>query len=154
MEAPPTAVKYSRILLAEDSTPDAKLLMSLFQENGFLGEFIWCTDGEMVLNTLFRRSSDEMLPQLILLDIGLPKYNGHEILSRLKGDARCARIPVIMLSSSSQPSEIMSTLERGVVSYYSKPADLRGFEILVERLLREDLPRLGLDTSQRLSVNS
>ncbi len=135
-----------RILLAEDSTPDAKLLMTLFEENGFQGRFTWCTDGEMVLKHLLQREADEELPQIILLDVGLPKINGHEILDRLKDDPSCSKIPVIMLSASSRITDYPGPTPgvNAVSRYYSKPMDLKGFEDLVTQLMREDFPSLGV----------
>ena len=137
------SISHPRILLAEDSTPDAKLLMKLLTESGFHGEFVWCTDGEMVLDSLLGKKESE-LPNLILMDIGLPRLNGHEILSRLREDGSCDKIPVIMLSSSTMPAEINKTYEAGVKGYYSKPLDLDGFERLVTKLVKEDFPRLGV----------
>ena len=120
------------ILLVEDNPNDIKLTLHAF-ETANLGNTIHVArDGVEALEFLFGAapSTDQKVPEglkLILLDLKLPRLDGHEVLKRIKGNPRTCGIPVVVLTSSSEESDVMRTYEVGVNSYIVKPVDFEKF---------------------------
>jgi two-component system, response regulator len=120
------------ILLVEDNPNDIKLTLHAF-ETANLGNTIHVArDGVEALEYLFGAapSTDQKVPEglkLILLDLKLPRLDGHEVLKRVKGNPRTCGIPVVVLTSSSEESDVMRTYEVGVNSYIVKPVDFEKF---------------------------
>jgi CheY-like chemotaxis protein len=114
-------MKPSRILLAEDDRLLSKAATAALRRRGF--EVVAAADGE---ETLARALADA--PDLILLDVIMPKLDGFEVLAQLKLEPRTADIPVIMLSNLRQPRDVEEALAAGAVAYYVK-ADVRGDEL-------------------------
>jgi two-component system response regulator len=120
------------ILLVEDNPNDIKLTLHAF-ETANLGNTIHVArDGVEALEFLFGAapSTDQKVPEglkLILLDLKLPRLDGHEVLQRIKGNPRTCGIPVVVLTSSSEESDVMRTYEVGVNSYIVKPVDFEKF---------------------------
>ena len=120
------------ILLVEDNPNDIKLTLHAF-ETANLGNTIHVArDGVEALEYLFGAapSTDQKVPEglkLILLDLKLPRLDGHEVLKRIKGNPRTCGIPVVVLTSSSEESDVMRTYEVGVNSYIVKPVDFEKF---------------------------
>ena len=117
------------LLLVEDNPGDIKLIQETLKENRFLTELTVITDGEEALNYLKRRGEYEFEPHpdLILLDLNLPKLNGQEILAEIKKDEELKRIPVIVLTSSTEESDIYKSYNLNANCYISKPVDLDNF---------------------------
>lgn len=136
-------VSSANILLVEDNPGDAKLLMSLCQLEGFAGKFHWVTDGEAALNFLFRRTGHESVPRpdLVLLDLNLPRVHGREVLAEIQRDVAVRAIPVIVMSTSSNENDLRTSLALNASAFVTKPKDLSEYDVLVRRLIREDLPR-------------
>ena len=134
------------LLLVEDNATDAKLLTKLFMENGFSGTFRWVSDGAQALDYLFRRGtfSEVALPELVLLDLNLPKVDGREVLVQLARHEETRRIPVIVLTTSSRKEDIKNCIEKGAASFFTKPSELHELRQLVERLKSVEFPRLGV----------
>ena len=127
------------ILLVEDNPNDIKLTLHAF-ETANLGNTIHVArDGVEALEFLFGAapSTDQKVPEglkLILLDLKLPRLDGHEVLQRIKGNPRTCGIPVVVLTSSSEESDVMRTYEVGVNSYIVKPVDFEQFTESVRQL--------------------
>ncbi len=126
------------ILLVEDNAGDVRLTREALREAEVAVELIAVADGEQAL--AFLRSegvhADAARPDLILLDLNLPKKNGLEVLEEIKGDPELRRTPVIMLTTSSSARDIAACYARGVNCYVVKPLDLDDFTGLVQAINR------------------
>ena len=120
------------ILLVEDNPNDVKLTLHAFKTANLANNVHVARDGVEALEFLFctgphaGRSMNEP-PKLILLDLKLPRLDGHEVLKRIKGDPRTAPIPVVVLTSSSEERDVMKAYEGGGNSYIIKPVDFEQF---------------------------
>jgi two-component system response regulator len=120
------------ILLVEDNPNDVKLTLLAFKTANLANTVHVARDGVEALEYLFGdgASPDQELsqrPKLVLLDLKLPRLDGHEVLKRIKGDSRTAAIPVVMLTSSGEERDVMRTYEIGANSYIIKPVDFEQF---------------------------
>ena len=120
------------ILLVEDNPNDVKLTLHAFKTANLANTIHVARDGVEALEFLFgtATNSDTQIserPKLILLDLKLPRLDGHEVLKRIKSDPRTCGIPVVVLTSSSEERDVMRTYEVGVNSYIVKPVDFEQF---------------------------
>jgi two-component system response regulator len=120
------------ILLVEDNPNDVKLTLLAFKTANLANTVHIARDGVEALEYLFGASPDtdeaiEERPKLILLDLKLPRLDGHEVLKRIKDDPRTCGIPVVVLTSSSEERDVMRTYEVGANSYIIKPVDFEQF---------------------------
>jgi two-component system response regulator len=120
------------ILLVEDNPNDVKLTLHAFKMANLANTVHIARDGVEALEYLFgvNGTADQQLqerPKLVLLDLKLPRLNGHEVLKRIKGDPRTCRIPVVILTSSSEERDVMQTYAVGANSYIVKPVDFEQF---------------------------
>ena len=120
------------ILLVEDNGADAELTQHALRKNALANRIHVVRDGEDALNYLFCRGkyeerSGSPLPQLILLDLKLPKIDGLSVLRALKEDRRTRWIPVIVLTSSNEEKDLLASYDLGVNSYIQKPLDFDQF---------------------------
>jgi two-component system response regulator len=120
------------ILLVEDNSADADLALHALRENSHVSHIHVARDGEEALNFLFCRypyqeRASRPLPQLILLDLKLPKVDGLSVLRALKQDSRTRSMPVIVLTSSREDSDLAASYDLGVNSYIQKPVDFDRF---------------------------
>jgi CheY-like chemotaxis protein len=127
------------ILLIEDNPDDAELTMRALKKQNLANNMVWLKNGALALDFLFgrgnyagRNSLDT--PKLVLLDLNLPKVGGLEVLQQLKSDPRTKKIPVVVLSSSTQDRDILRTYDLGVNSYVSKPVQFEEFSRVVTQL--------------------
>jgi CheY-like chemotaxis protein len=120
------------ILLVEDNADDAELTLRAFRKSKILNEIVVVTDGVEALDYVFAagtyagRGSDAN-PAVILLDLKLPKIGGLEVLRRLRADERTRRIPVVVLTSSNEERDILSSYDLGANSFVRKPVDFAQF---------------------------
>jgi len=125
------ASERADILLVEDNPNDIKLTLHAFKTANLANTVHVARDGVEALEFLFGATEpDEQVPdkpKLILLDLKLPRLNGHEVLKRIKGDPRTSGIPVVMLTSSSEEKDVMQTYQVGANSYIIKPVDFEQF---------------------------
>jgi two-component system, response regulator len=127
------------ILLIEDNADDEALTLRAFAKNNITNEIVVARDGAEALQWLFTEGqySDrdpEVLPQLILLDLKLPKIDGLEVLRRIREDARTKLLPVIILTTSEEESDRSNGYSLGANSYIRKPVDFAQFIDAVRQL--------------------
>ena len=115
------------ILLVEDNPLDAELTMTALQGAKVANNITWVKDGAQALEYLFREGEfagrADVPPRLVLLDLKMPRVNGIEVLKAVKADERTRRIPVVVMTSSDEESDIAKTYDLGVNSYVVKPLD-------------------------------
>jgi len=121
------------ILLVEDDPDDAELAIMALSESRLVNEIKHVWDGEEALQFL-RDESQQSLPQLILLDLKLPKVSGLEVLKQIRSSPRTNRLPVVILTSSDEDQDIAACYDSGVNSYIRKPIDFDQFTECVKQL--------------------
>ncbi|TAL76751.1 MAG: response regulator [Bacteroidetes bacterium] len=120
------------ILLVEDNPSDAELAMRALKKNKLANSLIRVSDGEEALDYIFARGPFKTreklnIPKLILLDLKLPKVDGLEVLKVIKADKVTKLIPVVVLTSSREESDMIESYKLGVNSYIVKPVDFDKF---------------------------
>jgi two-component system response regulator len=132
-------VKNKTILLVEDNPDDEALTLRALQKNGIVNEVVVASDGAEALDYLFGTGAHKgrdvsVQPQLILLDLKLPKIDGLEVLKKIRADERTRFNPVVVLTSSSEQRDIVRSYEGGANSYIRKPVDFEQFLDAVKQL--------------------
>ncbi|MFO7896540.1 MAG: response regulator, partial [Candidatus Cloacimonadales bacterium] len=127
------------ILIVEDNPNDAEMALRAFQKNKLTNKILIARDGVEALDYIFARGKfserdTKNKPKIILLDLKLPKISGLEVLKEIKQNAETKTIPVIMLTSSQQETDIVKSYELGVNSYIIKPVDFNKFVEAVKSL--------------------
>lgn len=126
------------ILLVEDNPDDVELTKLAFQKNNFANEIKVVEDGQEAIDFLLGDhpggAKENGFPELILLDLKLPKLNGHEVLKRIKGDKTTKRIPVVILTSSQEEEDIVKGYDLGANSYVRKPVEYQDFVEVVNNM--------------------
>lgn len=120
------------ILLVEDNSDDAELTLRAFRKNNISNHLVVVRDGAEALDYLFGNGAFhgrdvEELPQVVLLDLKLPKVDGLEVLRRIRADARTALLPVVILTSSREEQDIAKGYRLGANSYVRKPVNFDEF---------------------------
>ena len=120
------------ILLVEDNANDVKLTMYAFEKSNISSEIVVVGDGEEAIDYLFATGRyagrDPMvMPELILLDMKLPKMDGLGVLRRLRADERTRLLPVVILTTSKEEKDITSSYNLGANSFVRKPVDFAQF---------------------------
>src|SRR5882724_8138754 len=121
------------ILLVEDNPDDELLTMRALRKANLANRIEVARDGAEALDFLFGRGFGE-LPALILLDLKLPKISGLQVLERIRADERTRRLPVVILTSSTEPVDINRSYDLHVNSFVSKPVNFQEFSEAVQRL--------------------
>jgi two-component system response regulator len=127
------------ILLVEDNEDDVLLTLRALRGLNLLNRVEVVRDGAEALEFLlsegqFANRNENDLPELVLLDINLPRLNGIEVLKRLKQEERTRTIPVIMLTTSSQERDMRAAYESGANSYMRKPVESEAFQQAINNL--------------------
>ena len=124
------------VLLVEDDLEDAGMTIDALRQGEVPCRISLVRDGEEALEFVFRQGKFRRapLPDVILLDLGLPKVNGRDVLVRLKADETLQRIPVVVLTASSMHREILEQENLHVESYLTKPVDFDHFRSVVKSL--------------------
>lgn len=123
-----------QVLLVEDNPADADLACDALETSGISVVVSVATDGMDALEFLHRhgRHAQATRPDLILLDLNLPRKSGRELLAEIKRDKDLRRIPVVVLSSSEAEKDVLQSYELGANCYVTKPVDLKVFQSMVE----------------------
>jgi two-component system response regulator len=127
------------ILLVEDSSSDEELTLRALKKQGVPSRVVVARDGAEALDYLFARGahsdrSSQDLPNLVLLDLNLPKIGGLEVLRQIRADARTKLLPVVILSSSREDKDLSGGYANGANSYVVKPVDFTQFAETVRQL--------------------
>lgn len=133
--------KPLRILLVEDNSADVLVIRDVLEQQGFNYELTTASDGQQAIAILNETDRDAQLApfDLALIDLNLPKYNGHEVLARLRQTSRSGEIPALIVTSSSSPSDFARAKELGATDYFRKPPTLDEYARLGE-MIRRALP--------------
>lgn len=127
------------ILLVEDNADDEALTLRALKKNNIKNEVVVARDGAEALDYLLGAGrhagrDSRATPQLVLLDLKLPKIDGLEVLRRLRADERTKLLPVVILTSSTEENDLVSGYSLGANSYIRKPVDFVQFTEAVQQL--------------------
>ena len=132
------SVRIKNILLAEDDMRDVELTLEALEEHRLANQVSVVRDGAQALDYLYRRGEFQARaggnPILVLLDLKMPKINGLEVLKIIKADEQLRSIPVVVLTSSHETSDLAECYKYGVNGYVVKPVDFTQFSKAVENL--------------------
>lgn len=131
-------MKTIYILLVEDNEGDVLLITEAFEEARILNKISTVNDGEKAIRFLDKSGSfeGEETPDLILLDVNLPRKNGHEVLRHIKESDSLKHIPVIMLTTSSAEKDIFESYQNYANCYITKPVDANDFLSTISKIER------------------
>ncbi|HXK61693.1 MAG TPA: response regulator [Acidobacteriota bacterium] len=127
------------ILLVEDNPNDIELTQRALKKQNLANRLVIVQDGAEALDLLFARGryegrKIEDTPRVVLLDLKLPKVDGIEVLKALRGDDRTKKIPIVVLTSSSDERDVVETYKLGVNSYIVKPVNFEKFAEVIREL--------------------
>ena len=113
------------ILLVEDSDDDVTLTRRAFEKHKLANDIVVATDGQQALDLLLGESA--IAPQVVLLDLNLPKLSGLDVLRRIRADPRTVLLPVVVLTSSDHDRDVIESYRLGANSFVRKPVDFLEF---------------------------
>lgn len=122
-------MEQKRILIVDDEPDIIRLVKFILEKRGF--EVFVASDGKVAISSAFK-----ILPDLIVLDVLMPNFNGYEVCEKLKKDERTKNIPVVMLSAKSQESEKKQGFAAGAADYISKPFNTEDFVSRVTSIIK------------------
>jgi len=126
-----TTTKLKRILLAEDNENDVELTLNALKECRLSNEVEVVRDGAEALDYIYQRGKyagrGDSLPCVVLLDLKMPRVDGHEVLRQIKSDPVLRHIPVVMLTSSREEKDVLLSYDLGVNAFVVKPVDFDQF---------------------------
>lgn len=148
-------MKDKTILLVEDNPRDEELTLRALQKHNIRNEVVVAHDGAEALDYLFARDAyagrdASELPEVVLLDLKLPKIDGLEVLRRIRSEEKTKLLPVVILTSSDEERDLLDGYEAGCNSYVRKPVDFQQFAEAVRQLglywlvLNEGPPRVRM----------
>jgi len=120
------------ILIVEDNARDEALTLRALKKCNIMNEVVVVRDGVQALDYLFGTGAYvgrdlQVMPQIILLDLKLPKVDGLQVLQKVRADERTRRLPVVMFTSSSEEEDMIKSYDLGANSYVRKPVDFEAF---------------------------
>ncbi|MEZ7130064.1 response regulator [Nonomuraea sp. AD125B] len=131
-----TTAQAIEVLLVEDDPGDELITREAFEDNKIQNNLHVVRDGLEALDFVYRRGSyaDAPRPDLILLDLNLPKYDGRQVLEKIKGDPDLRAIPVVVLTTSSAEEDILRSYDLFANAYVTKPVDLERFLAVIRQI--------------------
>jgi CheY-like chemotaxis protein len=127
-----------RILLVEDNERDVELTLAALDENNLANEVVTARDGVEALDYLYHRGKfsghANGLPVVVLLDLKMPRVDGLEVLRQMRNDATLKHVPVVMITSSREEQDLVSSYQLGVNAYVVKPVDFQKFVESVKQI--------------------
>lgn len=131
-----TSVQPIEVLLVEDDPGDELMTREAFEDNKIRNTLHVVRDGQEALDFLYRRGeyTEAPRPDLVLLDLNLPKYDGRQVLEQIKGDSELSLIPVVVLTTSSAEEDILRSYKLHANAYVTKPVDLDQFIAAVRQI--------------------
>ena len=132
-------MRQMTILLVEDNSRDTRLIKRAFDKTAFLHDLRVVSDGDVALSYLrascvHAESSRTPRPDLILLDLNLPRMDGHEVIRQCKQDDRLKQIPIVVLTTSRHVDDIRRAYEAGANAYLLKPVEFARFTEMIKQL--------------------
>jgi CheY-like chemotaxis protein len=133
---PPSDAKPIEVLLVEDDPGDTLMIKEAFEDNKVRNRLTCVTDGVEALEYLRRQgdNSDAPRPDLILLDLNLPRKDGREVLAEIKGDDELSTIPVVVLTTSAAEEDVLRSYKLHANAYVTKPVDFDRFIDVVRQI--------------------
>jgi len=124
------------VLLVDDDPEDVDLTMEVLSLSKIKVNISTAKDGEEAMDLLLDHAENDRdaLPDLILLDLNMPKKNGHEVLEEVKNNTSLQQIPVVILTTSGSEEDISNSYKKGVSCYIKKPVGLKEFQRVVEAI--------------------
>lgn len=130
-------IEQIEIVLVEDNALDAELTIRVLRQAGLANKLLWLKDGQEALDYLFRRNAyaerADSLPRLVFLDLKMPRIDGIEVLQAVKADERTRRIPIVVVTSSQEETDLARSYDLGVNGYVVKPVDFKAFAEVVKQ---------------------
>jgi two-component system response regulator len=135
-----------KILLVEDNFEHLRLTQHILKRNGLEGDLYVVRDGEEAMDYLYKRNkfaadTQHAMPNLVLLDLNVPRINGKELLRLMKAEPRLKDIPVVIVSSSNRPEDELFAREHGASGFISKASGFEEFSAALANLHRFTTPR-------------
>jgi CheY-like chemotaxis protein len=129
-------VRAIEVLLVEDDPGDELMTREAFEDNKIGNRLHVARDGEEALDFLYRRGQHELAPRvdLVLLDLNLPKYDGRQVLERIRSDPDLTHMPVVILTTSSSEEDILRSYKLHANAYVTKPVDVNQFISAVRQI--------------------
>jgi two-component system response regulator len=131
-----TPLQLAEVLLVEDDPGDQLMTREVFEENRIANRLHVAGDGEEALDFLYRRGEHHNAPRidLVLLDLNLPKYDGHEVLRQIRSDPALTHLPVIILTTSAAEQDVVSSYKLHANAFVTKPVDVGQFIAAVRQI--------------------
>lgn len=128
------------VLIVEDSDEDYEAIMRAFKQATFTQPVIRCKSGDEVLNLLHsytehKDEDEDNFPALMLLDLNLPGTDGRDVLTEIKNDERLKQLPVVILTSSANPTDVEYCFQAGANSYLQKPINMQKFRQTMQQFV-------------------
>ena len=129
-------MKDKTILLVEDNPDDVDLTLRAFKKNNIMNSIHVVRDGKEAIEYLFESVNDKNKnrPSVVLLDLKLPRIDGLEVLRRIRSDEKMRLLPVVVLTSSKEEQDLVTSYQLGANSFIRKPVDFEQFAVAVQQL--------------------
>ncbi len=137
-------------LLVDDDKDDTSLFEEMLQQINSAVRFRWAKDGQEALDQL--RTGDSF-PDLIFLDLNMPRMDGKEFLARVKADEKIRDIPVVIYTTSSQSRDVEETMQSGAACYIAKPSNIKELKAILSSIV-ESIPHNLGKVLRKLSINT